>query len=106
LAEFDGDNEEACMKDELKQVARKNGERGRVLAARVAVLLKVYRRDPIRNYYLREEAEHLARRVVYHMRQAVIVGALIDRMEPKGRRRARPPDHKRNFSPVSPRGLR
>lgn len=87
------------MKDELKRLARRNGERGRVLAARVAVLLKVYRRDPIRNHYLREEAEHLARRVVYHMRQAVIVGALIDRIEAKGRRRARPPDLPRRFPP-------
>jgi len=88
------------MKDELKRIARKNGERGRVLSARVVLLLKLYRRDPIRNQYLRDEVEHLARRVVYHMRQAVIVGALIDRMEPsRSRRRTRPPDRARSFPP-------
>lgn len=82
------------MKDELKRIARANGERGRVLAARVAVLSKLYRRDPVRNHFLLPEVENLARRVVYHMRQAVIVGALIARMEGKNGSR-RLPERKR-----------
>lgn len=78
------------MKDELRKIARKNGERARVKAARVAVMLKVYRRDPVQNEFLRTELEQLARKVVYHMRQAVIVGALIEKMEGKPRQ-AGPP---------------
>ncbi len=34
---------------------------------------------------MRAEAKHLAKKVVYHMRQAVIAGALIQRLE--GRKR-------------------
>ncbi len=83
------------MKDELKRIARANGERGRVLAARVAVLSKLYRRDPVRNHFLLPEVEHLARRVVYHMRQAVIVGALISRIEGKNGSRPRLPQRTR-----------
>jgi hypothetical protein len=73
------------MKEDLKKFARANGERARVKAARVAVMLKLYQRDPERNHYLRQEAEQLARKVVYHMRQAVIVGSLIERIEGKPR---------------------
>lgn len=83
------------MKEQLKRIARANGERGRVLAARVAVLSKLYRRDPARNHFLLPEVEHLARRVVYHMRQAVIVGALIDRIEGKNGSRPRLPERTR-----------
>lgn len=73
----------ANVKDELIRIARNNGERARVKAARVAVLLRVYRSDPVRNAFLRLELEALAKAVVYHMRQAVIVGALIDRQTNK-----------------------
>lgn len=73
------------MKGELKRIARASGERARVHAARVAVLLRLYRSDPVANEFMRAEAEHLAKKVVYHMRQAVIAGALIQRLE--GRKR-------------------
>lgn len=73
------------MKDELKRLARVNGERSRALASRVAFLCKLYGRDPSRNQYLRQEIEILARRVVRHMRQAVIIGAMIAKIEGKHR---------------------
>lgn len=80
----------ANVKDELRKIARKNGERARVKAARVAVMLKVYRRDPVQNEFLRTEVEHLARKVVYHMRQAVIVGALLEKLESRPRQMGPP----------------
>lgn len=77
------------MKEELRRIARVNGERGRVLAARVALLARLYSSDPVRNRFMRHEVEHLARRVVYHLRQVVIVDALIERMERKGKKGSR-----------------
>lgn len=74
------------MKDELKRIARDNGEQARKKASRVVVMLKVYGTDPERNWIFRIEAEQLARRVVYHMRQAVILGALIERLDAQARR--------------------
>lgn len=73
------------MKDDLKKFARSNGERARVKASRVALMLRLYGRDPEGSDYLRQEAEHLARKVVYHLRQAVIAGSLIERIDGKKR---------------------
>lgn len=68
------------MKDELYRIARANGERARVKAARVAAMLKVYRRDPDGNDYLQTEAGRLARKVIFHMHQAVSVGGLSEQI--------------------------
>jgi hypothetical protein len=74
------------MSEDFKRFARKSGERARVKAARVAVILRMYRRDPVANAFLRSEAEQLARKVVYHLRQAVIVGSHIDMVQRRNRR--------------------
>ncbi len=72
-------------------MARANGERGRVLAARLAIMCKLYCRDPVRYRSLQSEITHAARRVVYHMRQASLLGALIARLEGKSGSRPRHP---------------
>jgi hypothetical protein len=93
------------MKDELYRIARANGERARVKAARVAAMLKVYRRDPDGNDYLRSEAQRLAKKVIYHMHQAVVVGGLIEQIEVQ-QRQAIARDGRRKKYRSEPHGLR
>lgn len=82
------------MKAQLRALARASGLRARVHASRVALLLRLYRRDPVGNAFLRLEAEAVARKVVYHMRQATILGALIEQKEHKERQAKRLADQK------------
>lgn len=69
------------MKRELQKIARLNGQLARVKARRVAVILKMQRDDPGAARWLRQEAALLAKRVAYLLRQADLIGGMIERQE-------------------------
>lgn len=71
------------MKDELRRIARRNGQLARVKAGRLAVILKLYHANPKGGQWLRAEAAHLAKSVTYHLRQAALIGQLISSFERK-----------------------
>lgn len=71
------------MKDELRIIARRNGQLARVKAGRLAVILKLYHANPKGGQWLRAEAAHLAKSVTYHLRQAALIGQLIGSFERK-----------------------
>ena len=69
------------MKKDLQNLARKNGLSAKVKAGRVAIMLKLYQDDPRARIWLRFEAARLAKSVSYHLRQASILGGVINQME-------------------------
>ena len=71
------------MKDELRKIARKNGNLARVKAGRLAVILRMYHANPKGGQWLRAEAAHLAKSVSFHLRQATVIGQLIASFEEK-----------------------
>lgn len=73
------------MKDELRKIARRNGNLARVKAGRLAVVMRVYHANPKGGQWLRAEAAHLAKSVSYHLRQAALVGKLIATFETNDR---------------------
>lgn len=73
------------MKDELRKIARRNGNLARVKAGRLAVILRMYHANPKGGQWLRAEAAHLAKSVSYHLRQATLIGQLIAGFEKKTR---------------------
>mgnify|MGYP003383320710 CR=1 FL=1 len=79
------------MKSDLKAMARRNGQQAKIKAGRVAVMLRLAEtnRTPGQGW-LRQEAAHLAKSVSYHLRQASLIGQLIDSIE-RGERPNRTP---------------
>lgn len=73
------------MKDELRKIARRNGNLARVKAGRLAVIMRLYHANPRGGQWLRAEAAHLAKSVSYHLRQAALIGQLIAGFEKKDR---------------------
>lgn len=71
------------MKDELRKIARRNGNLARVKAGRLAVIMRLYHSNPRGGQWLRAEAAHLAKSVSYHLRQAALIGQLIAGFEKK-----------------------
>lgn len=69
------------MKSELQSFARTSGKRARVKARRLAVMLRLYQSDPVRNFGLRSESANLAKSVAYYLRQAELVGRIIISLE-------------------------
>lgn len=66
------------MKQQLRALARSSGEKARARAARLAFLLRIYRRAPSQNAFLLPEILVLSRGLVYHLRQAALIGAYLD----------------------------
>ena len=69
------------MHSRLQRIAHANTERAKVKAARVAELLRRSAQNPDSHERLMAEAKHLAKKVVYHMHQAMIVGGFIEDIE-------------------------
>lgn len=69
------------MKHLYVEMARRNGQLARLKAARVAVMLRIYRENPTDRRWLHVQAMVLSKRVSYHLRQAWILGQHIKRLE-------------------------
>jgi hypothetical protein len=67
------------VKKELRKLAQLHGLRGRQQAMQAVTVLRMYRKDPKANDFLRHEPERILRRVLYHLRQAAIFERLAER---------------------------
>lgn len=69
------------MQQELKQLARRHGQRARVYTSRLSALLKMYNASPVKHGWLRTEALNLSKTAAYHMRHADTLSRMILAME-------------------------
>lgn len=69
------------MQQELKQLARRHGQRARVYTSRLSALLKMYHANPVKHGWLRNEALNLSKIASYHMRHADTLSRMILAME-------------------------
>lgn len=67
------------MKSEWKRRARVNGQKAKVKARRLVLVMKLYQTKG--GNWLRLEAANLARAVDYHLRQAHLLGRYVERLE-------------------------
>ncbi|PRC94521.1 hypothetical protein [Solimicrobium silvestre] len=80
------------MKIKLQQLARQNGQHAAIKAKRVAIILTLPVRDAVSQRWLKMEALRVAKTVEYHLRQANLIGQLIERMDEKIRLQHQYPD--------------
>ena len=64
------------LKTELRKRAQGHRLKGSQQVVLAATVLRMYRKNPKANDFLRHEAERILRRVIYHMRQAAIFEGL------------------------------
>jgi len=77
------------MKHLYVELARKNGQLARLKAKRVAVMLRLYGKDPTQRQWLRIKAMILSKSVNYHLRQASILSSHIKLLESKENQNAK-----------------
>lgn len=66
------------MKRELRKLARTHRQKGRQKAMLAMTILRMHRKDPKANDFLRHEAEPTLRIALYHLRQADILEHLAE----------------------------
>lgn len=64
------------MRAELHNLSRSHAFKSRQKVMQAATILRMYRKDPKANDFLQNEAERVLRKVIYHMRQSVIIERL------------------------------
>lgn len=64
------------MRVELRDLSRLQALKSRQKVMQAATILRMYRKDPKVNDFLQHEAERVLRKVIYHMRQSVILERL------------------------------
>jgi len=67
------------MRSALRGLARVNALKSQQRARMAVTMLRMYRKDPQANDFLRFEAERVLRRSIYHMRQVAVIEALLER---------------------------
>ncbi|WP_031756681.1 hypothetical protein [Pseudomonas aeruginosa] len=67
------------MQRELRKLARMHRQRGRHKATLAMTILRMHRRNPKANAFLRHEAEPTLRAALYHLRQADILEHLAEK---------------------------
>lgn len=67
------------MQSEWKHRARVNGQKAKIKARRLVLVMKLYQAKG--GNWLRLEAANLARAVDYHLRQAHLLGRYVERLE-------------------------
>jgi|GEM_PF-4997513 len=67
------------MRSALRRLARNNALKARQRARQAMTMLRMFRKDPCANNFLRFEAERVLRSSIYHMRQMAIIEALLER---------------------------
>lgn len=67
------------MRAELHDLSRLHTLRSRQKVMQAATILRMYRKDPKANDFLQHEAERVLRKVIYHMRQAVIIKRMAEK---------------------------
>ncbi|MDQ0586254.1 hypothetical protein [Variovorax paradoxus] len=60
----------------MHDLSRLHTLKSRQKVMQAATILRMYRKDPKANDFLQHEAERVLRKVIYHMRQAVIIGRM------------------------------
>lgn len=70
------------MRKELRKLAWAQGKKGRQKTMLAMTILRMYRKDPKANDFLRHEAESTLRLALYHLRQADILVNLAERRDP------------------------
>ncbi|MBO9679157.1 MAG: hypothetical protein J7556_13020 [Acidovorax sp.] len=67
------------MRSALRKLARINALKGQQRARQAVTMLRMFRKDPRANDFLRFEAERVLRSSIYHMRQVAVIEALLER---------------------------
>ena len=80
------------MKRKFQQLARKNGQEAIIKARRVAVILSLKPDSEYGQRWLMAEALRVSKVVEYHLRQANLIGQLIERMDEEIRIKNNYPD--------------
>lgn len=80
------------MKRQFQLLARKNGQEAIVKARRVAVILSLTPSSEYGRRWLSTEALRVSKVVEYHLRQANLIGQLIERMDEEIRIKNNYPD--------------
>lgn len=68
------------MKSSFRMLSRAHVLRGKEKAAQALTILRMYRKDPDGNNFLRNAAEPVLRNALFHMRQAAILDAVARRL--------------------------
>jgi hypothetical protein len=68
-----------AVRARLGELSRLNELRSRQKVQEAVTMLRMYRKDPKANDFLRYEAERTLRKVTYHMRQAALLARLAER---------------------------
>ncbi|MBT2337158.1 hypothetical protein J7E49_25065 [Variovorax paradoxus] len=63
----------------MRSLSRLHAVKSRQKVMRAATILRMYRKDPKANGFLQHEAEGVLRKVIYHMRQSVILERLAEK---------------------------
>jgi hypothetical protein len=80
------------MKRKFQLLARKNGQEAIIKARRVAVILNLKPSSEYGQRWLLNEALRVSKVVEYHLRQANLIGQLIERMDEEIRIKNNYPD--------------